>query len=246
MKRLGFGTIAILGIFSAALLALAGVLPVTAQQPDSAEITSPITGEPLFGLVNVQGTASHPEMQRYTLEFDLQDTPSDQWFTIAGPITQRVENGILGQWNTTTVPDGRYQMRLRVVLVDGTVIESIAQNLRVSNREPTPLPTTQPSATPEPEIEETPSGPSPTPLIQQPPTVTPRPTTVPTVIVVPSGSTINTGGVNFFDQVASACCNGGLIALVLSIVIAAYSTIHGKLRPMVYRLIRSLRNDVRG
>jgi hypothetical protein len=240
VKRLGFG------ILGTLLLMMVSLSPVLAQDSSSAEITSPITGEPLFGLVNIMGTASHAEMQRYTLEFDLQDMPSDQWFTIAGPISQQVQNGILAQWNTTTVPDGRYQIRLRVVLRDGTVMESIVQNLRVSNREPTSLPTGQPSATPELEIVETSVGPSPTPLIQQPPTVTPRPTAFPTVIATLSASGGATTDATLFDQLGSACCNGALIAFVISALVGAYSTIHGRLRPMVYRLIRMFRNDVRG
>src|SRR5258707_10891458 len=148
--------------------------PARAQDPNSAKITAPKDGDPLFGLVTVKGTASNPNMQRYVLEFDLQDTGSEQWFPIAGPITQQVSAGILGQWNTTAVPDGRYQVRLRVVLRDGTVLDAIVQNLHVSNKQPTPLPSAQPSPTPQQATLPPSPGPSETPFIQQPPTSTLR------------------------------------------------------------------------
>src|SRR5262249_54285066 len=100
--------------FTIALLctitALVAVTYTHAQNPASPKITSPQDGDNLFGLVTIQGTANNDNFQRYTLEFDSQDTPGDNFFPISAPITQPVNAGILGQWNTTTVPDGRYQI----------------------------------------------------------------------------------------------------------------------------------------
>src|SRR5690348_7778618 len=99
-----------------AALTFSSIANVRAQDTSKPVITSPKDGDTLFGLVTIQGTASNPNMQRYSLEFDLQDIEGDNFFPIAGSITQQVNAGILGQWNTTTVPDGRYQIRLSMVL----------------------------------------------------------------------------------------------------------------------------------
>src|SRR5947207_2828188 len=54
-----------------------------AQDTGSAKISSPAAGDPLFGLISIQGTASNPNMQRYLLEFDSQDDDVEHWFPIA-------------------------------------------------------------------------------------------------------------------------------------------------------------------
>src|SRR5258708_19581825 len=133
LKRLTLGAILL-------ALALIAGRPAAAQAGNSAKITAPKAGDSLFGLVNILVTASNPNMQRYILEFDLQDTQPEQWFPLAGPISQQVNSGVLGQWNTTTVPDGRYQIRLRVGLRDRTLLRDIVPNLPLTNKHPTPLP----------------------------------------------------------------------------------------------------------
>ena len=233
-----------IGLLAVVLLMLPALV-VAAQTDPSSRIVSPQAGESLFGLVSIIGTASNPNMQRYTLEFDLQDTETEQWFPIAGPITQQVANGVLGQWNTTTVPDGRYQIRLRIVLRDGTVIDSVVQNLRVSNRQPTPLPTVQPSATPlQPTLPPSP-GPSPTPIIQQPPTNTPRalPTAIPVAAQPASPSDSVPGVAVLFDSLQTAFCNGVYVALGIFLLVALYSLISRRFRPLVRRLISQIRNN---
>src|SRR5207253_2069420 len=114
------------------------VFPVGAQDSNSASvtITSPKDGDSLFGLVTIQGSANQPQMQRYVLEFSSQETGTDSFFPIAGPISQQVNGGVLGQWNTTAIPDGRYQIRLRLILKDGTVLQQSVKNLHVSNKQP--------------------------------------------------------------------------------------------------------------
>ena len=224
---------------------LAPVTPATAQDTNSSKITAPKDGDSLFGLVNILGTASNPNMQRYTLQFDFQESQPEQWFPIAGPITQQVKDGVLGQWNTTSVPDGRYQIRLRVVLRDGTVLEDKVQNLHVSNKQPTALPTVLPTAT----IVKTPTnptpGPSSTPLIQQPPSNTLRPA-IPTVVVtvIPPSTDSSSGSdaVTVFSAMQNAFCTGAYIALGLFFVIGVYALIHSKLRPVVRRLMSQIRN----
>ncbi len=231
-----------------AVLALALGLPIhtAAQDNTSAQITSPKAGDSLFGPVSIQGTASNPNMQRYVLQFDAQDDSADTWLPIGGPITQQVNNGILGLWNTTTIPDGRYRIRLRVVLRDGTVLDAVVENLQISNKQPTPLPTALPPATntavPLPPT----AGPSATPLIQQPPTSTahsPTETPVPVVAAQPVDSGTNTSQVgNMLTALGNAFCNGFYLALAVFVIVGLYSLVHVRVRPVIQRLMRQLRN----
>src|SRR5690606_33816977 len=66
------------------------------------------------------------------------------WYPInvsSVPVTQ----GVLGTWSTFSTQDGIYQLRLRVVLRDGTQLSTVVGNIRVQNRAPTPVPTATPS-----------------------------------------------------------------------------------------------------
>jgi hypothetical protein len=218
-----------------------------AQDENSAKIASPVAGTPLFGLVTVTGTAANPEFQRYSLEFDLQDIDQEQWFPIAGPIAQQVANGPLGQWDTTSIPDGRYQIRLRVVLRNGTVLEAVVQNLRVINKEPTALPTVVPSATAILATVPPTAGPSPSPIIQQPPTSTPRPA-IPTVVsTLTGGSTADSAVASgLVDQAKSGLVTGACFIALVVVLIVIYGLLHRRMRLMVHRLINNVRDDVRG
>ena len=232
-------------------LILAGIeaaapLRAIAQDTVSARITSPKAGDSLFGNVSITGTASNPNMARFILAWDSQDDETETWFQIGGPVTQQVKDGVLGQWNTTTVPDGRYQLRLRVVLRDGTVLNDIVQNLRVSNKQPTPLPTVPPTVTPIQATVPPTAGPSPTPLIQQPPTSTPRPalpTVPPTIAPPPSPEPDSPQVVVAFEALQNACCSGVYLAFFGFAVFGLYRLLHTRLRPVVRRFLRQMRSD---
>jgi hypothetical protein len=58
-----------------------------------------------------------------------------------------VFEGELGTWDTTTLTDGDYNMRLRAFLLDGSVQETIVDDLRVRNYTPVPTPTLIATAT---------------------------------------------------------------------------------------------------
>jgi hypothetical protein len=221
--------------------AFSAALHIHAQNATSPTITSPHENDTLFGLVTIQGTANNPNMQRYTLEFDLQDIEGDNFFPVSAPITQPVSAGVLGQWNTTAVPDGRYQIRLSVILRDGTVLSTVVQNLHVSNKQPTPLPTSVPAGS---QLVQSPtSGPSATPIIQQPPTSTPLPALAPTVTpnIAPP---VNTAAgqdaspiVAVFSALQKAFCTGMLLAIGAFVIFGLYGFLHSRIRPAIQRMM---------
>jgi hypothetical protein len=158
-------------------------------QEAAAVISSPQSLSTVQGSVSITGSALHPQFQRYELYYTVE--PGENWVFIGDAKTTPVNNGLLGTWETSSLPDGNYSLRLRVVRQDGNYDEGFARNIAVANRTPpTPTPTTTPAElptlpaviegvfTPTPIVDATP-----TPVnVEQPeiPTPTPRPSPSPT------------------------------------------------------------------
>ncbi|HPV08193.1 MAG TPA: hypothetical protein PLD57_14055, partial [Aggregatilineales bacterium] len=157
------------------VLTAAGPLQETPPAPTSrAVIDSPAEGDVVAGLVTVTGTVVDPAFESYDLEYAPDPTlASVPWTPVQGTVTQQVSGGVLGAWDTTTLPDGRYVLRLRMNRRDDMPIE---YEVRVVVANATPTPTSPPPTRTPTAVPGTPTpGPSPTPLIEQPPTRTPRP-----------------------------------------------------------------------
>ena len=78
----------------------------------AARITKPGDGSAVVGLVQIQGDAAIENFDYYKFEF--QDPASNEWVFVSrfdNPVT----GGILGTWNSDSVPPGTYQFRLVVV-----------------------------------------------------------------------------------------------------------------------------------
>lgn len=138
------------------LLALVWLLPagvgaMPALQYQGA-ISSPRANAVLRGQVVVEGTANHPDFWKYEVRVTPGLNPNvrdDQWFRVLVR-EQAVNNGQLAVWDTTTVPDGVYTLRLRVVRRDGNWQDFDVLPLNVGNTvQPTAVPA-PPTATPEP------------------------------------------------------------------------------------------------
>jgi PKD repeat protein len=106
-------------------------------------IISPVPGNVVAGNVQVLGSAIHPNFLQYQLEFGPDPNPGNLWYLIGGVRLVPVTNNLLGVWSTTDgrSPDGNYQLRLRVFLRDGSVVQTVVNNIRVQNQVPTLNPT---------------------------------------------------------------------------------------------------------
>ncbi|MCC6974359.1 MAG: hypothetical protein IT322_10155 [Anaerolineae bacterium] len=218
--------------------------PAKAQESGKAEITNPSSGTTLIGVITIQGTATSPDFQRYKLEFALQEEGDEIWFPLA-EITQQVTAGTLAQWNTLNVQDGVYQIRLRVILRDGTVLQTSVQNLTVNNRSQTPLPTPLQPATAIPPTLIPTEGPTPTSLIQQPPTTAPRPTIQPVqpLATLPVNANNDNPFVDAFNAIRNAFCTGIVIALIGALLATVYRIGHRYIRPRWREWLAALRGE---
>ncbi len=167
--------------------------PAIAQSPSG--ITSPVDNSVVRGQVQIIGTAVHPQFLRYELFFGPCPVSGAEWCGIGDAVFRQVQNGLLGVWNTTAIPDGTYSIQLRVVKQDGNYESYFVRGLTVANTQPptaTPTPTETPS-TPTATPPGTVAGGTPTVIIQQPPTSTPRPPTATPRATAAAGATSGRG-----------------------------------------------------
>jgi hypothetical protein len=95
---------------------------VAAQDEPQIAITSPLAGEVLRGEVTISGTTEIPNFFSAQLDFAYASNPTDTWFPIQ-TLSQPVADSTLTTWNTTSISDGDYTLRLRVNLLDNTFQE---------------------------------------------------------------------------------------------------------------------------
>ncbi len=103
-----------------AAIAIAAFAGITMAQNVTAALTSPANGATLSGKVTIQGTASGPDFGYYKVEFKS----AGDWVLVDGTAnhTPAVVNGNLATWDTTTVPDGSYDLRLLVADMSGQYV----------------------------------------------------------------------------------------------------------------------------
>jgi hypothetical protein len=119
---------------------------VLAQDGAQLTISSPLEGQIVQGVVTVSGTVTILGFSSYELTFAYMDDPTQTWFALASS-SLPVFEGELGAWDTTTLTDGDYTLRLQVFLLDGTVQETTVSGLRVRNYTSVPTSTFTPTAT---------------------------------------------------------------------------------------------------
>lgn len=130
------------------LAAFLYAIPVAAQEITSPVITSPTAGQVLQGQVAIAGTTDIPNFASAEIAFAYASDSSNTWFVIQ-TMTQPIADGVIATWDTTSITDGDYVLRLRVNLLDGT-FQDVTVPVQVRNYTalPTPLPTataTQPA-----------------------------------------------------------------------------------------------------
>jgi hypothetical protein len=185
--------------FVSVLLLTVPFLAILHQDSNQA-INSPQAGDALQGVVTVVGSSNLPGFASAQLSFSYIDDPTDTWFLITD-LSQPVLDQTLVTWDTTSISDGNYTLRLRVILTDGSTHDVLVPGLRVRNYTPVETPTPAPTV------------PQATPL----PTITQTPTPFPTPTLLPQNpAVLATSDVSF------SIIYGGSAAILLFIIIGIY------------------------
>jgi hypothetical protein len=179
-------------------LAAVAVRSVAAQgQP---VILSPRQGEVLQGTVTITGSSAETGFLSSEVDFAYAGDTTGTWFLVAAA-SQPVDSNTLATWDTTTITDGNYNLRLRVYLKDGTHLDAIIPDLRVRNYTPVETPT-----------------PAPTAIL---PTLTPTDTLTPTPFPTPTPLPVNPAVLTQAD-ISTSLVYGGLGAVILIIILGIY------------------------
>ncbi|HLE90765.1 MAG TPA: hypothetical protein VI753_06410 [Anaerolineales bacterium] len=152
-------------------LLLLMLLLIAAQDSPPPAITNPKPEAILRGEVTIAGSTAIPNFIFAQLDFAYASNSSDTWFNIQ-MFSQPMADSTLAVWDTTSISDGDYVLRLRVTLGDGTFQEVLVP-VKVMNDTVLPTPTSVPTSTPEIAVQ------IPTPFllaVSPTPTDLPRPT----------------------------------------------------------------------
>jgi hypothetical protein len=104
-------------------------------------INYPQHGQSVQGVVEITGSVTSDIFLRGELYYAYSNTENTTWFLIT-QLNQPIENGILARWDTTTITDGEYQIKLKLIKTDNTSDDLIIQTVYVRNYsiEPTVTP----------------------------------------------------------------------------------------------------------
>ncbi|MCC9602193.1 FG-GAP-like repeat-containing protein [Stieleria sp. JC731] len=87
-----------------------------AEDIPTAEITSPTEAAAVFGMVSISGTADHSDFAAYRLSYRrIDETQFTEFVRSETP----VNNGELGVWDTSLLPNDEYVIRLEVATTGG-------------------------------------------------------------------------------------------------------------------------------
>jgi len=205
-------------------------------------INFPPETEVLRGVTEIRGTTTHPAFWKY--ELAAAPTGTQNWFNIAVSETP-VANGVLGLWDTRSVSDGTYSIRLRIVKRDGNYDEYFVVRTQVANTGSVNTPT--PQETPTPTITPTPKPATATPVVLTPqiPTTTPAPeaTATPRGPQVANAGDAAGGQGESLSSVASrmgrAFLRGVRVVLGIFVVVGVFFGVKSLLTWLYYRLVVS-------
>ena len=111
--------------------------------------------------VDIRGTANLEGLRNLFIEFRplslsamAMDDGELQWFPATLPRIAAVEDDVLGTWNTLSLPDGLYELRLLINSGDGLQPVARVSPIRVENDPPDITAAAMPADMPEPAAEE--------------------------------------------------------------------------------------------
>jgi hypothetical protein len=99
--------------------------------PDQIMITSPEPGADVSGTVNITGTAKVPNFGFF--KYEVAPMGTQNWATISAERNQK-QNESLGEWNTSSLTNGYYFLRLVITDNVGVALEPCVIAVRVANQ----------------------------------------------------------------------------------------------------------------
>ncbi len=111
------------------------LLPVSVLAEGDVAILSPRQGEGVKGRIEITGYIKASNYSGYEVDFADESNEVPGWYPISGG-TKIGADGLLSIWDTTTISDGNYSIRLTVSLNDGSTSTDTVTGIRVRNYSP--------------------------------------------------------------------------------------------------------------
>ncbi len=129
--------------------------------PARLQIFEPRDGQIVAGQVQVVGVVQVPGLAEFRVEYGEGPAPIG-WGHVAGPFFQPVDGGMLAVWDTTSLRDMDYSLRILAIDTAGHTYEARVhvwvQNQAEETPTPTPTPEETPTPAPTPTLEPTPAA----------------------------------------------------------------------------------------
>lgn len=163
------------------ILLLRLLLPVLMFIPSVNQITpglyvlNPTDGQVVAGTVEIKGSVPDDDFDYAEVAYAFSDETASNWFLISR-LDQTVHDATLALWDTTTITDGTYRLKVSVHRQNGSVIELMVENIRVGNYTHYDVPTATSAAVVESAVETPSDGETivPTEVMKPLPTDLPR------------------------------------------------------------------------
>ncbi len=115
-----------------AIVVLTVVSTMAAAPLTGVEIQTPQAFDVLKGSVEVKGSVTESGFISASLYYAYADTTVETWFLIRS-ISQPVNDGLLATWDTSSISDGNYKLKLAVLRENGEIQEVVVDHLQVRN-----------------------------------------------------------------------------------------------------------------
>jgi hypothetical protein len=95
-------------------------------------ITSPQSGSVVEGIVEIRGSIPEEDFSSAKISYSYAQGKDENWFLITR-LDKAVQDDVLATWDTTTITDGNYQLKLVVKTSTGNTYEVIVEDIQVAN-----------------------------------------------------------------------------------------------------------------
>ncbi len=122
------------------VLPLLMVFPSVNQITPGLYVLSPTDGQVVAGTVEVKGSVPDDDFDYAEVSFAFSGETISNWFLISR-LDQTVHDETLALWDTTTITDGVYKLKVTVHRKNGSTSEITVEDIRVGNYTHYDLPT---------------------------------------------------------------------------------------------------------
>ncbi|MRS04124.1 hypothetical protein EG832_13035, partial [bacterium] len=114
------------------LLPVLIVLPSVNQITPGLYVLNPTDGQVVAGTVEIKGSVPDDGFDYAEVSYAFSGETASNWFLIA-KLDQAVHDATLALWDTTTITDGTYRLKVSVHRKNGSVSDLVVENIRVGN-----------------------------------------------------------------------------------------------------------------